>query len=134
MIRISEERFRELVTEAVDSLPERYGQNIENVVFIVEREPTPEQRDKIHLRGDALLFGLYEGVPLTKRGSGQTFLMPDRITLFMDAILLVSSNMEELRDHIRHTVWHEVAHYFGLGHDRIEQLDRKRKTKEEPSD
>ncbi|HEV2413144.1 MAG TPA: metallopeptidase family protein [Candidatus Saccharimonadales bacterium] len=127
MVRVSEERFRKMVTEAVDSLPERFGEHIQNVIFVVEREPSDVQREKLRLRGDSLLFGLYEGVPLTRRGSGQTFLLPDKITIFMDALLFVSATVADLQDKIKHTVWHEVAHYFGLSHAQIDALDRRRK-------
>ena len=133
VIDISEDDFRKLVTDAVDHLPERFAEHIHNVVFVVERNPTTDQRVKLHLRGDSLLFGLYEGVPLTKKGSGQTFLLPDKITIFMDPIRLVSRSMDELKDQIAHTVWHEVAHYFGLGHAQIDALDRKREAEKKES-
>jgi predicted Zn-dependent protease with MMP-like domain len=69
-----------------------------------------------------LLFGLYEGVPLPQR-NGVTKLLPDKITIFKKPLEFISSDLDDLREHVRHTVWHEVAHYYGLGHKRIHELD-----------
>jgi predicted Zn-dependent protease with MMP-like domain len=68
------------------------------------------------------LFGLYEGVPLPQR-FGTTKLLPDKITLFKLPLLRYSRDLEELRDRVAKTVWHEVAHYFGLDHRRIHELE-----------
>lgn len=76
----------------------------------------------MQLRGDQTLLGLYEGVPLPRRG-GTTKLLPDKITLFKEPLLAMSSDEQALRENIRHTVWHEIAHYFGLDHERIYRLD-----------
>lgn len=125
MYRIDQEHFSTLVTKAIDLLPARYRDNLHNVAFFVEREPTIAQRDKLRLRDCDLLFGLYEGIPLTARGSGYNLVLPDTITIFQDAIELVSTDEHTLWEQIRRTVWHEVAHYYGLEHDHMERLIRK---------
>lgn len=124
MIDLSREKFEEYLQAAIKSIPGPYQQRIENVAFILEDEPTPEQRLKLNLYSNETLFGLYEGVPLPARG-GALKLLPDKITIFKNPLLAASGTPEELRRNIGHTVWHEVAHYYGLDHSRIHELDNK---------
>jgi predicted Zn-dependent protease with MMP-like domain len=98
--------------------------HIENVAFILEDDPSPEQRFKLNLYPNETLYGLYEGVPLPQRG-GTLKILPDKITLFKSPLLAASRDIESLKRNIGHTVWHEVAHYFGLNHQRIHELDKK---------
>jgi len=123
MVRLSAEEFQKMVSDGIDAIPELYQKNLKNVAFIVEDEPTPEQLHKLNLYRGELLFGLYEGTPLPSR-QGTTKLLPDKITLFKKPAELYSSSVEELRQHVRHTIWHEVAHYYGLDHDKIHELER----------
>jgi predicted Zn-dependent protease with MMP-like domain len=122
MLQVSDNEFNNIVADAIDSVPERYQQRLENVAFIVEDLPTEDQRQKLNLRPGETLFGLYEGVPLPQRG-GSTKLLPDKITLFKLPLLRYSADTEELRARVGKTVWHEVAHYFGLDHRRIHDLE-----------
>ena len=69
------------------------------------------------------LYGLYEGVPLTKRNAGYQFILPDRITIFKLPITQAVSSIQELKAQVKHTLWHEIAHYYGLDHDRIHQIE-----------
>ena len=78
---MDEERFRELVGEAIDSIPSEFGEKLNNVAVIVEDSPTPQQLRKLRLPPWALLFGLYEGIPQTKRGS-YFGVLPHKITIF----------------------------------------------------
>ena len=112
-----------MLSEAIDGIPKPYMDHLQNIAFIVEDEPTPAQAAQLGLRCNDLLFGLYEGVPLPQRG-GATKLLPDKITLFKKPLEAVSSSAEDLAKHIKHTVWHEVAHYYGLGHKRIHELEQ----------
>lgn len=122
MFRVSQKEFEKIINWAVDGLPQRYVEHLENVAFLVEDEPSLAQRKALSLRGDQTLFGLYEGVPLPKR-QGYTKLLPDKITLFQKPLEQASQSLSELRDNIAHTVWHEVAHYYGLDHERIHELE-----------
>jgi predicted Zn-dependent protease with MMP-like domain len=122
MLQVSDEEFKNIVAEAIDGVPPRYQKRLENVAFIVEDQPTEEQRQRLSLRPGDSLFGLYEGVPLPQR-FGTTKLLPDKITLFKLPLLRYSRDVEELRDRVAKTVWHEVAHYFGLDHRRIHELE-----------
>ncbi|HEX5447886.1 MAG TPA: metallopeptidase family protein [Candidatus Saccharimonadales bacterium] len=123
-MELSDKEFEKYLAEAIDAVPKPYGERLQNVAFILEDEPSPDQRVKLNLFPGETLFGLYEGVPLPMR-QGTTKLLPDKITIFKTPLLAASHSQAELRSNIGHTVWHEVAHYFGLDHDRIHQLDNK---------
>jgi len=124
MIEMSDAEFDRIISEAMDTLPEKYMSRLNNVLITYEDEPSPEQREKLKLACNQTLFGLYEGIPLTQRGSGYNLVLPDRITLFKNPILHASSSLAAFKEQVRHTLWHEVAHYFGLDHDRIHELER----------
>lgn len=126
MYMISQDDFETLVTEAIGRLPEPYKSSIANVAFFVEEEPTPDQRQRLNLRPCQFLFGLYEGVPLPARHGNNGNLLPDRITIFKRPHELFADNKAQMRIHIANTVWHEVAHYFGLDHDRIDELQGRK--------
>jgi predicted Zn-dependent protease with MMP-like domain len=121
---LSDAEFETLIANAMDELPEEYIKGLNNVAVTYEDEPTPEQRKKLKLRCDSLLFGLYEGIPKTSRNSSYNLVVPDKITLFKIPILAVSQNDEQLRSNVKHTLWHEIAHYYGLDHDRIHEIER----------
>lgn len=122
MIEVSDGQFQEFITEALATLPKEHIKHLENVAILYEHEPTEEQRRKLALRHDQTLFGLYEGVPLSQR-QGATRLFPDKITIFIDPMLASAGTVAELKEQIRHTLWHEIAHYYGLGHERIHELE-----------
>jgi predicted Zn-dependent protease with MMP-like domain len=112
MFVVSRERFEELVADALDSLPPELGTEMENVAVLVEDRA----------KGRAL-FGLYQGIPLTKRGPGSySGVMPDRITLYQDEICEVCSTEAEVVAMVRKTVIHEVAHHFGISDPRLDEL------------
>ena len=118
----SDDEFDRLVSQALDSLPAQYTSKLTNVAIVYADEPTAEQRQELNLRGNQTLLGLYHGVPLPARG-GMTKLLPDKITLFKQPLAEHSQTQKELKENIRHTLWHEMAHYFGLDHDRIRELE-----------
>jgi len=125
MMEISDQAFDALITKAMDELPQEYIRGLENVAIVYEDEPTFEQRQKMKLDNHHLLLGLYEGIPLTRRGSGYSFVLPDKITLFKRSILAVVHTEAELFEQIKRTLWHEIAHYYGLDHQRIDFLQRQ---------
>ncbi len=127
MLEISDEQFSVLIAEVMDELPKEHMAAVENVAIVYADEPTPEQREKLRLRNDQSLFGLYEGVPLARR-QGMTGFPPDKITIFKLPILQHVSSYSELRSQVKHTLWHEIAHYFGLDHPAIHALEDKWKT------
>lgn len=117
--------FAELVEEALDSLPEEFLDRLENVQVDVEEWPT---RDDLEAAGlppgnKYALLGLYHGVPLTDRGV-YYMAFPDHITIYQKPIeAVVGSDEEKIKDQVRHTVIHEIAHYYGIDDDRLEELD-----------
>lgn len=125
MIELNDEQFAALIAQVMDELPEEHMRAVQNVAIVYADEPTPLQRETLQLHCEDLLFGLYEGVPLTKR-NGQTHFPPDKITIFKHPALAYANTMAELKAEVKHTVWHEIAHYFGLDHEQIHKLERKK--------
>lgn len=123
MIQVSQAEFEGYINEGITALPPLYQSKIDNVAFLIEDNPTPEQRLRLNLYPNETLFGLYEGVPLPRR-SGTLKLLPDKITIFKQPIEFASQTKAEVKERVRHTIWHEVAHYYGLDHSRIHELDR----------
>ena len=122
---MTDAEFDILITRAMNELPQEYIKGLDNVAIVMADSPTPEQMQKMHLDGQHLLLGLYEGIPLTKRGANYNFVLPDKITLFKNSIMAVSHNETELFEQTKRTLWHEIAHYYGLDHDRIDSLQNQ---------
>ena len=109
---VTTERFERLVAAALDSLPTEFGEAMENVAVVVEDRAVGGN-----------LFGLYQGIPLTKRGpQSYRWVMPDRITLYQDTICWVCTTEAEVVAQVRKTVIHEVAHHFGISDPRLDEL------------
>jgi len=125
MVKIPDDKeFEELVNKAIDAIPQLYQDYLNNVAITIADEPTSAQREQLKLRCNETLFGLYEGIPLTKRGAGYNLVIPDRITIFKLPMVATSNNEAELAEQVRHTVWHEIAHYYGLNHEQIHKLEK----------
>mgnify|MGYP005612621849 CR=1 FL=1 len=121
---ISDTEFDALITKAMDELPQEYIKGLDNVAILFADEPDEYQREKSHLHEHSILLGLYEGIPLTKRGTNYTFVLPDKVTLFKLPILSVVSTPEQLFEQIKRTLWHEIAHFYGLEHSDIDRIQR----------
>jgi predicted Zn-dependent protease with MMP-like domain len=111
-VRMSRERFEELVGEALDLLPADLTEAMSNVVVLVED----------HDPDDPSLLGLYHGIALTERTSSYGGVLPDRITIYAEPILDICSSEEEVVDEVAVTVVHEIAHHFGIDDDRLHEL------------
>jgi predicted Zn-dependent protease with MMP-like domain len=122
MMQLTDEQFDQIISRAMDELPQEYIKGLENVVIVQADDPTPEQLEKMKIDHNHVLLGLYEGVPLTQRGSGFSGMLPDKITLFKHPILAIVTNENELFEQVKRTLWHEMAHYYGLNHDRMDEL------------
>ena len=110
---VSRDDFEVLVAAALDEIPAELGREIENVAVVVEDWPPPGSR----------LLGLYEGVPLTKRGPmGYSGVMPDRITIFRGPLCARARDADDLAAQVRVTVLHEIGHYFGMDDHRLREL------------
>jgi len=104
-------RFEDMVVTALDGLPEELGQLMRNVAVTVEHRPGPPG-----------LLGLYEGIPLTSRTSQYAGVLPDRITIYRQAICAICRTEQEVDDQVRRTVIHEIAHHFGIDDNRLSEL------------
>ena len=124
MIDISDDQFADMIADAMEELPKTHMDAVENVAIVYADEPTPAQRRELKLQCHETLFGLYEGVPLARR-QGMTHFPPDKITIFKQPILEYAQSINELKAQIKHTLWHEIAHYFGLDHARIHELEQR---------
>ena len=123
MIELTDEKFHELIDRAFESLPQVHRDRVRNVAIITADNPSPKQREQLRLRCDQTLLGLYEGVPLPQR-QGRETVVPDVITLFKYPLFERSHDEASLFENIRHTLWHEVAHYYGLDHAKIHELEQ----------
>lgn len=112
MLNINKQEFEKIVKQVLENLPEKFNSKLNNVAIFVEDEPTGEQLSKIKLRRGDLLFGLFEGYAQAKKLNFGPVL-PDRITIFSQAILSQCSDNNELKQKIIATVKHEIAHHFG---------------------
>ena len=121
---MNRERFEWLVARAIDSLPDEFRTRLENIDVVVNDWPTQEQITRAGLRRGGNLLGLYEGVPLTRRGAHYGLVPPDKITVFQKAIEAQHRHDAEITAEIQRVVRHEIAHHFGIGDARLEQLER----------
>ena len=123
-MELTDEAFDRLISRAMDELPQEYIKGLNNVAILYADWPDDYQAKKSGLRENSILLGLYEGIPLTQRGGNYTFVLPDKITLFKKSILMIVHTEAELFEQIKRTLWHEIAHYYGLNHDRIHALEK----------
>lgn len=113
------EEFQAIVDETIKTLPEEFLQAKENVEVVVEEWPTPQDMQTAQVDFRSLLFGLYRGIPKTKRGDRYNAVMPDKIIIFAGPILMISKNLEDCKARIKKTVLHEIGHHFGLSDKQI---------------
>jgi predicted Zn-dependent protease with MMP-like domain len=111
VIYIAPERFEEMVGTALDGLPAKFGEEMRNIAVTVEHNPGPPG-----------LLGLYQGIPLTSRTSFYSGVLPDRITIYQQAICAICDTEAQVAEQVRKTVIHEVGHYFGIGDERLREL------------
>jgi predicted Zn-dependent protease with MMP-like domain len=130
-MEIDEKEFVDMVNAAVSLLPKEFVDKLENVSILISDYPSDAQFQKIYKSGDkGMLLGLYEGIPKTKRsyyGIGPT--MPDTITIFRSPLMGISKNKVELIENIRSTVWHEIAHHFGMDERMVREAESSRNSR-----
>ena len=151
MFKVSLKEFEAFIREGVEAIPDKFRSRIVNVAFLADEEPTEAQRKENKLHSGETLFGLYEGIPHPARGEGYGgMVLPDRITIFkkpieMEATLFVKEQLgirmrphtnakqkemfkREVKKHVIDTVWHEIAHHFGLNEYEVERREQERGT------
>lgn len=114
--------FERLVAEALDSLPPAFQEEIDNVEVVVEDWPDPQTLRMAGVSNPAHLQGFYHGVPLTERSQGYTLILPDKISIYRQPILLACRTPAQVRAAVHHVVRHEIAHYFGISDDRLREI------------
>ena len=117
------DQIRKEVAAVLDRLPRRFRDQLRNVEFVVEERPSAAllRSEGLDPRCDTL-YGIYQGIPLPDRSSIDPPLLPDKITIFAEPLLEDFPEPEDLRDEIRITVLHEIAHYFGMDEAEVEDL------------
>jgi len=111
VIEVDPERFEEMVGSALDGLPEEFGRLMSNVAVTVEHDAGPPG-----------LLGLYQGIPLTSRTTSYAGVLPDRITIYQQAICAICQTEQQVAVEVRRTVIHEIAHHFGIDDARLREL------------
>lgn len=125
---MTDEEFEKLVQKGIKAIPAKFLERLSNIDIIIEEEPTAEQLKKLRIRKNLLLFGLFEGIPQTKRW-GYSQVLPDKITIFKKPIEEYANSPEEIKEIVKNTVWHEIAHHFGIDERKVRELEYKRKIK-----
>ena len=126
---MTQEKFGEIVAEGIDAIPEKFLRKLSNVAIVIESNPTPEQRKKLKLQHNWTLFGLYEGIPQSARLGNYTGVLPDKITIFQKPIEDEAESEEEVKEIVKNTVWHEIAHHFGMDESAVRKAEEKRRIK-----
>jgi predicted Zn-dependent protease with MMP-like domain len=119
--------FDKLVERALRRIPQRFRKRMDNVAIVVEPEPTRRQLLRAGVPPGGTLLGLYEGRPLPYRSTFEGFSMPDRITIFQRPHEQMARSLEHLEQIVTDTLWHEVAHYFGMDEARVRAAERRRR-------
>ncbi len=122
MARLGRKRFEQLVAEALRAIPPDLRRALDNIEVIVDDWPTDDQLADAGLGPEDLLFGLYQGTPLPDRSPLLPYTLPDVITIFQGPLEEEFSGEDDVREEIRRTVVHEIAHYFGIDEDRLAEL------------
>ncbi len=119
MLVMTDEEFEALIEQGIAAIPEKYRKRVENVAVVVEMKSKQSSSTSGSSTGEEVVYGLYEGIPLTERGEQYMFTVPDKISIFRSSILEVAQTPEEARRIVENTIWHEFGHYFGLSEEEI---------------
>ena len=117
-----EDAFDRLVEDALGALPESFREKMDNVEIVIEDWPDRETLRLAGLRRPADLLGFYHGVPLTERSHDYGLILPDKISIYREPILARCHTWEEVRSMTGRVVRHEVAHYFGIDDERLQEI------------
>jgi len=121
------QEFDMLVERGCAKIPRRFRRRLANLAFVVESEPSAEQLRAAHVSSGSTLLGLYHGRPLTARSVSDGFVMPDQIVIFQGPHERLARNAEHLEQLVADTIWHEVAHYFGMDEARVRRAESRRR-------
>lgn len=127
MPKLNRDEFEKIVEEGIRAIPEKFLRKLDNVAIVIDDEPTPAQKKKLNIHPNWTLFGLYEGVPQASRGANYTAVLPDKITIFQKSIEDEATDREDIKKMVRDTVWHEIAHHFGMDESRVREAEVRRR-------
>lgn len=116
-------QFRQLVSEAVETIPDRFRQHLQNIAIVVEDHPSPELLGEMGIEPPDTLFGLYQGTPLTERHWDHGNSLPDRITIYQGPIEESCDTDDDIVTEVGETLIHEVGHFFGLSEEELEDIE-----------
>jgi predicted Zn-dependent protease with MMP-like domain len=122
-MRLTQREFEEAVVAALKKLPKFIKEKMENVDVVVEDRAPQDLITEMGLHSPSELLGLYQGVPLDRRGFYYGNVLPDKITLFQVPIESICKTKDEIKEKVREVVIHEVGHYFGLDDERLRELE-----------
>ncbi|MDD2274466.1 MAG: metallopeptidase family protein [Candidatus Pacebacteria bacterium] len=114
--------FEKIVIEGIKAIPEKFLEKLDNVDIVIEDNPTKEQLKELKVRNNNHLLGLYEGVPKTERWN-YAQVLPDKITIFNVPIERIAKSREEIKEIVKETVWHEIAHHFGMSEEQVKKSE-----------
>jgi predicted Zn-dependent protease with MMP-like domain len=123
-VAVDRQRFEELVSEALERLPPRFAERLSNIDVEVRDWPTLDEMRAARVPPGRLLLGLYRGVPQTRRSQGYSMALPDRIFIYQQPIERVCRSDDEVRQRVRRTVLHEIAHHFGWSDAELAEMER----------
>ena len=123
---MNKNNFEKLVKEGIMAIPKKFLRKLDNVAIVIEDEPTPAQKKKLNIHTNWTLLGLYEGIPQAGRGENYNAVLPDKITIFQKPIERDAQDEEDLKEIVKNTVWHEIAHHFGMSETQVRQTEIKR--------
>ncbi|MCR4330955.1 MAG: metallopeptidase family protein [Patescibacteria group bacterium] len=128
---MKQKEFEKLVEKGITAIPEKFRRMMDNVIVVIADEPSEKTRQEHGLSADETLLGLYEGIPRTERGVEYGGLvMPDTITIFQHPIEEKAESTDDIPEIVANTIWHEIAHYFGMNEDEVRAEEvRRGKTK-----
>jgi predicted Zn-dependent protease with MMP-like domain len=121
-MRMTRREFQQVVARALEELPEQFQDAIHNLDIQVRWAPTPDERRRARLRPGSDLFGIYMGIPITKRGGGYSMIAPDVIVIYQRSHERACDSAEEMVEQARQTLLHEIGHYMGIDEDRLRDL------------
>jgi predicted Zn-dependent protease with MMP-like domain len=121
------EDFDDMLDRIFRRVPARFRRRLKNVAVVVEAEPSARQLASGGVRLGGTLLGLYEGRPLTHRSVAESFTLPDRITIFQGPHERMARDRAHLERIVEQTLWHEIAHYFGMDEHEVRAAERKRR-------
>ena len=107
--------FEEILLSALKELPVKFRHRMENIEIVIEDKPSEELLENRGIAPGTLLLGLYQGVPITKRGFYYTNVLPDKITIFQENVEKIAGDEKNIKETLKKVIIHEIGHYYGLG-------------------